>query len=515
MRKLWRLFLVLLPVCALSGAARLAPATSILAQRPNIVVILADDLGYGDIAAFNPQSRVATPHVDRLAREGMRFTDAHSPSAVCTPTRYGLLTGRYAWRTRLKSGVLWGEGDPLIEPGRLTLASLLKQHGYHTAVIGKWHLGLGWQALPGTTPTTTTQNQIGWIDYSKPVTGGPRTYGFDLFFGIPASLDMPPYVYLRDDRVERVPTGELPGIPEGDPGFYRPGPAAPGFQPEHVQPDVTRAAVDFIRSHAAASTGEPFLLYLALASPHTPVLPTPAFAGGSKIGVYGDFLMEMDRGVGDVLDALDHAGLTDDTLVLFTSDNGPAPLGGIDEAARHGHDARGGWRGTKFDLFEAGHRVPFVVRWPARVPAGTTSTRLVGLNDLLATMADITGEQLPTDAGEDSVSFAAALRGPGQGLDRPEALVHHSQLGMFAIRQGRWKLLLTPGSGGQSAPRPGSPEERGLPPMQLYDLEHDPKESRNLWEAHPDIVARLGSLLAKYQESGRTVQRDGPPTHAR
>jgi arylsulfatase A len=207
-----------------------------------------------------------------------------------------------------------------------------------------------------------------------------------------------------------------------------------------------------------------------------------------------------------VLAALDSVG--GETIVLFTSDNGPAPLGGIAEGARHGHDASGGWRGTKFDLFEAGHRVPFVVRWPGRVPAGTTSTRLVGLNDVVATVAEILGERLPADAGEDSVSFAAALRGPGQGLTRPEALVHHSQLDIFAVRQGTWKLLLTPGSGGHSPPRPGSPEERGLPPVQLYDLERDPKETRNLSAAHPDVVARLRGLLTAYTESGRTASRD-------
>jgi arylsulfatase A-like enzyme len=433
----------------------------------------------------------------------MRFTDAHSPSAVCTPTRYGLLTGRYAWRTRLKSGVLWGEGDPLIEHGRPTLLSMLHGRGYHTAGIGKWHLGLGWQPRPGETPSTRTQNQVEWIDYSKPVSDGPTHHGFDLFFGIPASLDMPPYVYLRGNSVERIPSERLPGIPEGDPGFYRPGPASPGFHPQHVLADLTREATSFIRDRAARPTGRPFVLYFALASPHTPVLPTGDFQGATGIGVYGDFVAQTDSAVGELLRTLDATGLAGDTLVLFTSDNGPAPLGGIAEAKAHGHDASGGWRGTKFDIYEGGHRVPFVVRWPGHVPAGTTSTLPIGLQDIFASVAEAIGEPLPASSAEDSISFAPSLRAPSI-TRRTEGLVHHSQLGAFAIRHGKWKLCLTPGSGGQSAPRPGTDEERGLPLMQLYDLDADPRETRNLIGEHPDIAERLQAMLKQYEVTGRT-----------
>jgi arylsulfatase A-like enzyme len=498
-------------------ASRLVPAALVLAaavraaeppppspRLSNVVLVLADDLGYGDVQSFNPAGRIPTPHIDRLAREGVRFVDAHSNSAVCTPTRYGLMTGRYAWRTRLTEGVLWGEGSPLVEPERLTLASLLRSRGYHTAAIGKWHLGLGWAALPGATPSTTTQNQVEWIDYARPATGGPTAVGFDRFLGIPASLDMPPYVYVVDDRVERLPTSRLPGVPSSDPGFYRPGIAAPGFRVESVLGDLTAKAVAYVRERAT-ERGRPFFLYLALSSPHTPVVPTSSFAGRTGIGAYGDFVAETDAAIGAVLQALDETGLARDTLVIVTSDNGPAPAGGIAEPLRHGHAASGGLRGHKADLYEGGHRVPFVVRWPGVAPAWTTSRRVVATTDVLATLAEIVGIPLPAGAGEDSLSFASALRDPEGAAPREAGLVMHSILGAFAIREGRWKLLLAPGSGGWSDPKPGSPEEEGLPPTQLYDLEADPRESRNLVAERPEIAGRLEALLAGYRASGRST----------
>jgi len=503
-----RILPALLLAVPLSFASALAEAAS-EPRPPNLVLVLADDLGYGDVRSFNPAGRIDTPHLDRLAREGVRFTDAHTGSAVCTPTRYGLLTGRYAWRTRLASGVLWGESEPLVEPGRLTLASLLKARGYHTAAIGKWHLGLGWSALPGATPSTETQNQVEWIDYAKPVTGGPTAVGFDAFFGIPASLDMPPYVYLADDRVERLPTSRLPGVGSGDPGFYRPGIAAPGFRVESVLGELTARAAVHVRERAK-ERARPFFLYLALSAPHTPVAPTAEFAGRSGIGRYGDFVMQTDAAVGEVLAALDESGLARDTLVIVTSDNGPSPAGGIAEALGHGHDAAGGWRGHKGDLYEGGHRVPFVVRWPGVAPAGTTSTRLVGTVDVLATVAEIVGRPLPSDAGGDSLGFADALRDPAGARPREAGLVMHSVTGAFAIREGQWKLLLAPGSGGWSDPEPGSPGEKDLPPTQLYDLESDPKESKNVVAAHPEIAARLEALLAGYRVSGRSARETKP-----
>jgi arylsulfatase A-like enzyme len=489
---------VLLCGLAVARAQQVSPART----RPNIVIVLADDLGYGDIRAFNASSRVPTPNVDRLARDGVRFTDAHTNSSVCTPTRYGLLTGRYAWRTHLKRGVLWGEGDPLIEPGRLTLASMLKSQGYDTAVIGKWHLGVGWVPRPGATPSTRTRNQVEWIDYTKPFTRGPTTLGFDTFFGIAASLDMPPYVYLEGDRVAALPTATLPGVPEGDPAFYRPGIASPGFHPESVLRDLTSRAVNYIKGRGKDS--KPFLLYVALAAPHTPVMPTGAFRGRTGIGVYGDFVAETDAAVGEVLGALDQSGLAANTLVLFTSDNGPAPLGGIAEAASHGHDASGGWRGVKAGLYEGGHRVPLVIRWPGVVAAGSTSRRLVASTDFIATIADLVGAPLPREAAEDSISFAANLRDTGRAAAREHALVLHSQNGSFAVRDGRWKLILAHGSGAENDPPVDAAASRDIPPMQLYDLENDPKETTNLLKEHPDTVARVEALLRKYRDTGRT-----------
>lgn len=475
-----------------AGAA--APAQS---GHPNIVLILADDLGYGDVGAFNPEGRIPTPHFDRLAREGVRFTDAHTPSAVCTPTRYGLLTGRYPWRTRMTRGVLWGNGDALIEPGRATLASYLKKKGYHTAVVGKWHLGLGWAARPGTTPDRTTNSDKGsvdWIDYTQPVTDGPTHHGFDEFFGIPASLDMRDYVYLEGDKVVEPPTVQLDGIPSTLPGFYRPGRAGASFRPEKVLGDLTARAVRYVQERARGA--EPFFLYLPLTSPHTPVLPTSKFAGRTGLGPYADFVVETDAAIGEVLKALDETGAARNTLVIATSDNGPAPIANMIEDLRaKGHDSAGGWRGAKQDLYEGGHRVPFVVRWPGTVPPGTSSAAMVGLIDVFATIADALGEQPPSGASEDGVSFLPVLRQPKAPFDRGRPLVMQSGNGSLAIREGRWKLLAAPGSGGLSAPRPGSAEEKGLPPEQLYDLERDPRERTNLSKQHPEIVGRLKEAL--------------------
>lgn len=472
---------------------------------PNIVLVLTDDLGYGDVGAFNPEGRIPTPHLDRLAREGIRFTDAHTPSAVCTPTRYGLLTGRYPWRTRLTRGVVWGNGDALIEPGRATLGSLLQGRGYHTVGIGKWHLGLRWAAKPGTTPDRLTNNEkapVDWIDYAAPILDAPTHHGFDQFFGLPASLDMRDYLYIDGDRVVEQPTATIAGEPPTVPAFHRPGRSGPSFRPGQVLADFTSRATRYIRSRA--KDPKPFFLYLPLASPHTPVLPT-TFAGKTGLGPYADFVAETDAAVGEVLRALAETGKADGTLVIFTSDNGPAPIAGmIDDLRGKGHDSAGGWRGAKQDLYEGGHRVPFIVRWPGVVQPGTTSTAAIGLVDVFATVADAIGTPLGESMAEDSVSFLPALRNPGGGFARRGALVMQSGNGSYTVRDGRWKLCLAPGSGGLSAPRPGSPEEKGLPPVQLFDLQEDPRERTNLQARHPEIVTRLTALLDEYRASGRS-----------
>ena len=475
-------------------------------RPPNIVVVLADDLGYGDVGAFNPASRIPTPHMDGLARQGMRFTDAHTPSAVCTPTRYGLLTGRYAWRTRLQRGVVWGNGDSLIERGRVTLATLLQRRGYHTAGVGKWHLGLRWAARPGTSPDRDTNNEkapVDWIDYSRPVTDGPTHHGFTEYFGIPASLDMRDYVYVEGDRVVEAPTAWIPGAPITLPAYHRRGRAGPSFRPENVLPDLTARGVRYVRERAKA--GQPFFLYLPLASPHTPVLPTARFAGRTGLGAYADFVAETDDAIGQVLRALEESGAAKDTLVIVTSDNGPASLANlITDLRAKGHDSTAGLRGAKQDLYEGGNRVPFIIRWPGVVRDGSTSTAIIGLVDVLATVAEIVGEPLGAGAGGDSVSFLPALRRPQEPFARGAALVMQSGNGSFAIRDGRWKLCLAPGSGGLSAPIPGSKEEQGLPPVQLYDMDADRGETTNLQSKHVDVVKRLTARFEAYRAEGRS-----------
>jgi arylsulfatase A-like enzyme len=493
---------------ALFAVACLVLAADVAAQArpPNIVVVLADDLGYGDVGAFNPRGRIPTPHLDRLASEGMRFTDAHTPSAVCTPTRYGLLTGRYPWRTRLARGVLWGNGDALIEPKRPTLASMLQRRGYRTAGIGKWHLGLRWAAKPGSTPDRTTNGEtapVDWIDYTRPIADAPTDHGFDEYFGLAGSLDMRDYVYVEGNRVVEPPTGSLAGAPITVPAFHRPGRAGPTFRPQNVLADFTNRAVLYVREHGRDS--KPFFLYLALSSPHTPVLPTARFAGRTGLGAYADFVAETDAAIGDVLQALDDTGAARNTIVIFASDNGPAPVANMIEDLRgKGHDSAGGWRGAKQDLYEGGHRVPFIVRWPGTVAAGSSSDAEVGLIDVFATIAAVVGQPLSPGMAEDSVSFLPALRNPGAAFDRGAALVTQSGIGLFAVREGKWKLCLSPGSGGLSAPRPGSTEEKTLPPVQLFDLQADPGEMRNLQAEHPEIVKRLRERLEAYRATGRS-----------
>ena len=460
---------------------------------PNIIYILADDLGYGDVSATNPESAWQTPHIDRIANEGLSFTDAHSGSAVCSPTRYGILTGRYAWRTRLKEGVLWSLDVPLIKPEEVTVGSLLQEKGYKTACIGKWHLGLGWQFKEG---------QADQIDFSKAAEGGPTTLGFDYFFGITASLDIPPYVYIENDRVTMVPERYTQDTSEY--GWWRQGLTSADFKHEEVLPVMIRKAVDFIDSHMAEPGNQPFFLYLALPAPHTPILPAEEFRGKSGTNPYGDFVLQVDHSVGQILQAVDAHGIAGKTLLIFTSDNGCAPSANFEELARYGHDPSYHFRGQKADIFEGGHRIPFLVRWPGTVKSGTENHQVICLTDLMATVAEITGSPLVPSAGVDSYSLLPALRGEANGINR-EATVHHSINGSFAIRKGPWKLILCPGSGGWSDPIPEAPGTADLPQFQLYNLENDVGETLNLAEQYPALVRELSDLLRKYIENGRST----------
>jgi arylsulfatase A len=503
----------LIPTRHLAGALLawlFATANLCAAERPNFVYILCDDLGYGDVACLNPAGKIATPHMDRVAREGMIFTDAHSGSAVCTPTRYGILTGRYAWRSRLKNGVLGGLSPRLIEPGRLTVASMLKAQGYHTAAIGKWHLGMDW-ARKGSGEVNATgveaPEQVHNVDYGAPIANGVTSVGFDYYFGISASLDMVPYTYIENDRVTALPTldRDYPMFLGREQGRVRKGPAAPGFEVEHVLPELTKKAVEYIGARAAgAKEGRPFFLYLPLASPHTPVAPTKEWHGKSGLNAYADFVMQTDAGIGEVLAALDRHGLADNTLVIVTSDNGCSPQANFPELEAKGHDPSGVFRGHKADIYEGGHRIPFLVRWPGRIKPGARSSQTICLTDFMRTSAAILNVSLPENAAEDSVSILPALLGTDRAPLR-EATVHHSINGSFSIRQGKWKLALCPGSGGWSSPRPGQQDTSQLPLVQLYDLEADIAEERNVQAEHPDVVARLTDLMTKYAADGRST----------
>ncbi len=467
--------------------------------KPNIIFILADDQGFGDVSALNVKSKIPTPNIDRIANEGMIFSDGHSSSSVCTPTRYSLLTGRYHWRTRLQSGVLGGFSKPLISPGRLTVASLLKRHGYSTACIGKWHLGWDWPLKTGGTANDDGDFsggfKRGWdVDYAGEIQNGPSDLGFDFFFGISASLDMPPYVYVRN----RLPTE--PATVEK--AFNRKGPAAAGFEAVDVLPTITKETVQFINEHAKSDN--PFFVYFPLNAPHTPIVPTTEWQGKSGINKYGDFTMQVDWTVGQVLKALDDNGIVENTLVIFTTDNGCSPAANIPELEAAGHDQNYIYRGHKADIFEGGHRVPFVARWPDKVKPGSRTNQLVGQIDLLATAAEIVGGKVDEDGGEDSVSFLPVLLGTATEPIR-KSIVSQSIGGQFAVRDGDWKLCLCPGSGGWSDPRPGRSDMSKLPLVQLFNLADDPGETHNLQAEHPDRVAKMKEMLGQIINDGRST----------
>ncbi len=496
-------------VVALSVLVALHDSTAAEPSRPNILLILCDDLGYGDVKALNPDGKIATPNMDRLAREGMIFTDAHTSSSVCSPTRYGLMTGRYNWRTKLQNHVLGGLSPRLIEPGRLTIASMLKLHGYHTACVGKWHLGMDWVKKPGKEVSELSiepREQVFNVDYSQPIKNGPTSVGFDEYFGISASLDMVPFTYIENDRVRVLPTedrGFELMFGRGKP-MTRLGPAAPGFDDADVLPDLTKKTIEIIDRRAAdAKQGKPFFIYLPYASPHTPIHPKGDWLGKSGLNPYADFVMQQDFAVGQLLDTLDRNGLTDNTLVIFTSDNGCSPQAKFDELLAKGHNPSYLFRGHKADIYEGGHRVPFLVRWPGKVKAGSKTDQLVCLIDVTATAAEIVGAKLPANAAEDSISFLSTLLGTSSKSART-TLVSHSINGSFAIRDGSWKLALCPGSGGWSNPRPGMKDDE-LPPNQLFDLSTDIGEKANLQDKHPETVARLTTLLEKYVTDGRST----------
>ena len=471
------------------------------AVKPNIIFILADDLGYGDISCFNENSKIKTPFIDKLASEGVMFTDAHTSSSVCTPTRYGILTGRYNWRSTLKQGVLSGYSKALISKDRTTIAGFLKENGYKTAGIGKWHLGWDWANIDAGNKK---------VDYSKKVENSPTTRGFDYFFGFCGSLDMPPYVWIENDMPTMVPTKETED--KGNQSWWRKGLTSDDFSHEQVLPDITKKTVNFINKNANGD--KPFFIYMPLPAPHTPILPTKEFQGKSGLdNPYGDFVIMVDWVVGEVKRALEKQGIAENTVLIFTSDNGCSPQADYDQLETKGHDPSYLFRGHKADIFEGGHRVPYVVSWPAKVKPGKTG-QLLCTTDLFATVADIIGIDYADNIAEDSYSFLSALKLKTKSKVR-ESIVHHSINGSFAYRKGDWKVIFCPGSGGWSAPKPKSKGIEKLPEVQLYNLADDIAEENNLQDEQSSIVEKYRKELSRIVTDGRSTKgkpqkNDGP-----
>jgi arylsulfatase A-like enzyme len=470
---------------------------------PNIIFVLADDMGYGDIGALNPESKIPTPYMDRIAAEGMYFTDAHSCSGVCTPTRYGVLTGRCSFRTRLASGVLGGHDVSLIEPGRETVATLLGRAGYRSGCVGKWHLGLDYKKKDPLRPlyegsgfmnTTSTAN----VDYTGRIDGGPTDHGFDYSYIFPASLDMQPYIYISNKQVVNTDLEQIGGVPERTRElFWRPGDAEKGFDFTDVLPRLTRHALGFIRDHQKNYPGQPFFLYFPLTAPHLPYVPLPEFKGVSGAGTYGDFVNQVDFTVGKLLELVDSLRIVENTIFILTSDNGSRwdPK----DIEKYGHRANYHFRGMKSDVWEGGHRVPFLARWPYKIEQGTYSERMICHNDLLATCAEITGQTLDWNSGEDSFSFLNALTGEASDREERSIMINQAISTVFAIRKDNWKLIMDKSSGGWS-----KSEITEGPPMQLYNLDEDIGEQNNLYNEMPAKAAELEVLFQMMEKEGRS-----------
>lgn len=454
-------------------------------DRPNIVFIYADDMGYGEVEALNPdRSKIPTPHLNRLAQEGMVFTDAHTTSSVCTPSRYALLTGRYNWRTRLQHGVVTGGGAPLIAADRLTLPELFKKQGYSTVMVGKWHLEYGYEVpeeLKNVPLSKKTNNIFMPAPYpvGTKIIEGPITRGFETFYGFHHSREMSSMV-RNDEIVEELDIID-------------------------VLPTITEEVVELIDQKAEASKeGKPFFIYFAQNAPHTPIAPAEAWQGKTGLGAYGDFVAQTDGSVGAVLEALDRNELSDNTLVIFSSDNGTSRAANIKALNEMGHYPSAQFRGSKADLWDGGHRVPFIVRWSSITPPNTKNNQLICLSDMMATFADLLSVDLPENAAEDSWSFLPALRNQAIKEAR-SSVIHHSIHGRFSVREGDWKLLLAPGSGGLSAPNDIKATEMGLPKHQLYNLDQDIGEQDNLLEFYPKKVQSMIDLLQEVVERGRST----------
>lgn len=479
-------------------------------KKPNIILILTDDLGYGDLSCMDPKSKIRSRHIDKVAEEGMVLTDCHASSALCTPSRYAMLTGRYNWRSRLKYSVLPGQSSHLIEPGRETIASLLKKQGYRTAAVGKWHLGMDWVTkngyeLPLTydDPNNDADRVMDGIDFTKPVKNGPNAYGFDYFYGMPASLDQPPFVHMENDRALNVPS-EMIGVknlPRHNASRMfdvEYGPAEAGYDPQTIVPEMDDKVLSLIDGYAENS--EPFFIYYPNFAVHGPIVPSEEYRGRSGLNEYADFVLQVDGFVGRLDRKLEEKGIKDDTILIFTSDNGCSPVADFPRLVSLGHNPSSCFRGVKGDIWEGGHRIPFIVRWPGVIEAGSRRGGLSCLIDLFATFAEITGAKYGDDAGEDSLSMLPLWTG---GENLRQDLIHHSARGNYAIRKGSWKMEFCPGSGGMSPDPEGGADKKGY---QLYNMEADSYERLNLYQNQPEIEQELLSLTAKYVREGRSTE---------
>lgn len=484
-------------------------------KKPNIVLILADDMGYGDISCLNKESKIKTRNIDQLAREGKIFTDGHAASSVCTPSRYSLLTGRYCWRTRLKKWVLKPFDYHLIEENRLTLPQMLKDNGYDTVMVGKWHLGMDWplkdrvsrddfRELLSVPRKEEGRNKpiADRIDFSKPIGNGPCDYGFDYYFGVDIP-NFPPYCFIENNRTVGLPVEDKPDDMYGDPG-----PMLPGWKLEEIMPALTRKAVNYINEKGHKQKDNPFFLYLSLTAPHTPITPLDEFKGKSKAGDYGDFVYQVDHTVGEVIQALKRNGLYESTLLIVSSDNGsPGRTDSVSSPGSllqdYGHNPSYIFRGMKADTWDGGHRIPFIVSWPGKVEKGSICDEMISLIDLMATFSDIQGIELPEGAAEDSNNilpllshkFLSTEKGEADLKSCREVLIHHGGNGLFAIRRGNWKLITGTNSGGFSDFIDDSIKSSFDSPGQLYNLKYDISESNNLYNDNPEIVEELTALL--------------------
>lgn len=492
---------------ALACGARVSQAA------PNIVILYADDMGYGDLACQNPEAKLTTPNLDKLASQGMRFTDGHSSSGICSPSRFALLTGQYHWRRQ--HGIVNAMGPSIFKPGDVTIPMLLKQKNYNTGCIGKWHLGWDWDAIrkPDAQQVTVqgkTRKQTFYpseaYDWTKPIPGGPLSVGFDYYFG-DGTINFPPYCWIENDRVVKAPTEELSlggrKTKEGN-WEFRPGPMVEGWDPYEVLPTLTKRGVEWIEQQSA---DQPFFLYFALPSPHAPIIPNEEFQGKTEAGGYGDFVFQTDWVAGQLLEALEAKGLADNTLVIFSSDNGPERYA-FARMQRHQHASAGNLRGLKRDVWEGGHRVPWVIRWPGHVKPGSVTDETVSQVDLMATIAEACEVELPAGAAPDSYNLLPVLLGKDYNQPLREATVHNTYKQAYAIRQGDW-LLLDAKSGQHSKAPKWYNELRGYESVEtpglLFNLADDIGQKHNRYTEKPEIVERMRLLLKKYRDEGRSV----------